>query len=127
MARRRRAQTPWWWAPGRSGSLPCPWRPKGASSLLSNRHKTIRLEEEIRMSKHDEARRAFLVGAAAGAGAIASVGLVGEAQGKDAKQAKDAKPHERHKTAAAEAADASMPARREGHGAFLSDAPSPSA
>jgi gluconate 2-dehydrogenase gamma chain len=66
------------------------------------------------MSKHDEARRAFLVGAAAGAGAIASVGLVGEAE------AKEAKPHERHKTAAADAADAAAPAR-EGHGAFLND------
>jgi gluconate 2-dehydrogenase gamma chain len=70
--------------------------------------------EEIRMSKHDEARRAFLKGAAAGAGAIAGTGLVPQAM---------AKPHERHKTAAADAAEtpAHMHASGEGHGAFLND------
>jgi gluconate 2-dehydrogenase gamma chain len=66
------------------------------------------------MSKHDEARRTFLKGAAAGAGAIAGTGLVPQAM---------AKPHERHKTAAADAADAPahMRASGEGHGAFLND------
>jgi gluconate 2-dehydrogenase gamma chain len=66
------------------------------------------------MSKHDEARRAFLKGAAAGAGAIAGTGLVPQAV---------AKPHERHKTAAADTAEAPghMHASGEGHGAFLND------
>jgi len=32
------------------------------------------------MKKHDEARRAFLIGAAAGAGVAAGVGLVPEAR-----------------------------------------------
>jgi gluconate 2-dehydrogenase gamma chain len=71
-------------------------------------------KEEIRMSKHDEARRAFLKGAAAGAGAVAGTGLVPQAL---------AKPHERHKTAAADAAEtpAHMRASGEGHGAFFND------
>ena len=66
------------------------------------------------MSKHDEARRAFLKGAAAGAGAVAGTGLVPQAL---------AKPHERHKTAAADAAEtpAHMRASGEGHGAFFND------
>ena len=66
------------------------------------------------MSKHDEARRAFLKGAAAGAGALAGTGLAPQAM---------AKPHERHKTAAADAAEAPahMRASGEGHGAFLND------
>jgi len=66
------------------------------------------------MSKHDEARRAFLKGAAAGAGALAGTGLAPQAM---------AKPHERHKTAAAEATETSahVHAGGEGHGAFLND------
>jgi gluconate 2-dehydrogenase gamma chain len=70
--------------------------------------------EEIRMSKHDEARRAFLKGAAAGAGALAGTGLAPQAM---------AKPHERHKTAAADTAEAPAHthASGEGHGAFLND------
>jgi gluconate 2-dehydrogenase gamma chain len=63
------------------------------------------------MSKHDEARRAFLVGAV-GAGALAGAGLVPEAH---------AKPHERRKTAAADAAEAHTHVSGEGHGAFLND------
>ena len=63
------------------------------------------------MSKHDEARRAFLKGAAAGAGALAGTGL--------APQAMAAKPH---KTAAAEAeAPAQMRMGPQGHGAFFND------
>jgi gluconate 2-dehydrogenase gamma chain len=64
------------------------------------------------MSKHDEARRAFLKGAAAGAGALAGTGL-----------APPAMAQERHKTAAADAADAPAHthASGEGHGAFLND------
>ena len=63
------------------------------------------------MSKHDEARRAFLKGAAAGAGAIAGTGLAPQAL---------AKPH---KTAVADAADAPahMHTSGQGHGAFLND------
>jgi gluconate 2-dehydrogenase gamma chain len=66
------------------------------------------------MSKHDEARRAFLKGAAAGAGAIAGTGLAPQAL---------AKPHERHKTAAADVVEAPAHghASGEGHGAFLND------
>jgi gluconate 2-dehydrogenase gamma chain len=76
-------------------------------------------EERIRMSKHDEARRAFLKGAAAGAGAIAGTGLVPQAMAKP----HEPKPHERHKTAAADAteAPAHLRASGEGHGAFLND------
>jgi gluconate 2-dehydrogenase gamma chain len=64
------------------------------------------------MKKLDEKRRAFLVGAAAGAGALAGKGLVNEAQ---------AKQHEKHKTAAADSADTAMAGHREGHGAFFND------
>jgi gluconate 2-dehydrogenase gamma chain len=71
------------------------------------------------MSKHDEARRAFLKGAAAGAGALAGTGLAPQAVAKS----QERPPHERHKTAAADAADAPahMRASGEGHGAFLND------
>jgi gluconate 2-dehydrogenase gamma chain len=69
------------------------------------------------MSKHDEARRAFLKGAAAGAGALAGTGLASQAL------AKEPKPHEKHKTAVADAADAPahMHTSGQGHGAFLND------
>jgi gluconate 2-dehydrogenase gamma chain len=76
------------------------------------------------MSKHDEARRAFLKGAAAGAGAIAGTGLVPQAMADPhARQPHEPKPHERHKIAAADAteAPAHMHASGEGHGAFLND------
>ena len=67
------------------------------------------------MSKHDEARRKFLVGAAAGAGAIASATVVPQAL---------AKSHDHHKSAAA-GDPPEMPAHMhsggEGHGAFLND------
>jgi gluconate 2-dehydrogenase gamma chain len=65
------------------------------------------------MSKHDEARRAFLKGAAVGAGAIAGTGLVPQAL---------AQTHE-HETAAAEVAEAPAHthASGEGHGAFFND------
>jgi gluconate 2-dehydrogenase gamma chain len=76
-------------------------------------------KEEIRMSKHDEARRAFLKGAAAGAGAIAGTGLVPQAMADP----RERQPHERHKIAAADAAEtpAHTHASGEGHGAFLND------
>ena len=71
------------------------------------------------MSKHDEARRAFLKGAAAGAGALAGTGLAPQALAKE----KERQPHERHKIAAADATEAPvhMHASGEGHGAFLND------
>jgi gluconate 2-dehydrogenase gamma chain len=67
------------------------------------------------MSKHDEARRKFLVGAAVGAGAIASATVVPQAL---------AKSHDHHKTAAAgdpPEAPAHMHSGGEGHGAFFND------
>jgi gluconate 2-dehydrogenase gamma chain len=61
------------------------------------------------MSRHDEARRAFLIGAAAGAGAaLSGTALVGEAQ---------ARTHT-HQTAAVTAANASTGPN---HGAFFND------
>jgi gluconate 2-dehydrogenase gamma chain len=71
------------------------------------------------MSKHDEARRAFLKGAAAGAGVIAGTGLAPQALAKE----KEHPPHAPHKTAAADAAEspAHMHAGGEGHGAFFND------
>jgi len=71
------------------------------------------------MSKHDEARRAFLKGAAAGAGVIAGTGLAPQALAKE----QDPKAHARHKTATADAGDAQthMHAGGEGHGAFFND------
>jgi gluconate 2-dehydrogenase gamma chain len=62
------------------------------------------------MSKHDEARRAFLKGAALGAGAVAGVGLVPEAL---------AQTHAQHTDAPATTAQAH--AHGAGHGAFLND------
>jgi gluconate 2-dehydrogenase gamma chain len=80
---------------------------------------TIGRREEIRMSQHDEARRAFLKGAAAGAGAIAGTALVPQAIPEALAKTKE----ERHKTAAADAteAPAHMHASGQGHGAFLND------
>jgi gluconate 2-dehydrogenase gamma chain len=61
------------------------------------------------MSKHDEARRAFLVGAVAGAGAAAGAGLAPQALAQTAPQLKEAPPAAHaHSTGA-------------GHGAFFND------
>jgi gluconate 2-dehydrogenase gamma chain len=73
------------------------------------------------MTKHDEGRRAFLVGTAIGAGAAASVALVPDALAKD---------HPQHHAAAdtpapapppAPMADHAMHAMSGGHGAFFND------
>jgi gluconate 2-dehydrogenase gamma chain len=64
------------------------------------------------MNKHDESRRAFLKGAAVGAGAVAGVGLVPEAL---------AQSHEQHKPAETPATTAQAHAHGGGHGAFLND------
>jgi gluconate 2-dehydrogenase gamma chain len=65
------------------------------------------------MSKHDESRRAFLVGAAVGAGAVAGAGLVPDAL---------AQTHEQHNSAAdAPATTAQAHGHGGGHGAFLND------
>jgi gluconate 2-dehydrogenase gamma chain len=70
------------------------------------------------MPKHDEGRRAFLVGTAIGAGAAASAALVPEALAKTS-------GHDgaTHALAANDAAkhDAMMPAMSGGHGAFFND------
>src|SRR5580704_17063056 len=69
------------------------------------------------MTKHDEGRRAFLVGTAIGAGAAASVALVPDALAKDHPQqhaAADA-------PAPMPAADHAMHAMGGGHGAFFND------
>jgi gluconate 2-dehydrogenase gamma chain len=64
------------------------------------------------MKKHDDARRAFLIGAAAGAGAVAGVGFDAFAQ-----------EPEQHKATDAPATDAQGTAHVHsgGHGAFLND------
>lgn len=62
------------------------------------------------MSNHDEARRAFLVGAAVGAGAVATTALVPEAY------AKTREPHDAAKTPAATHSNMSN-----GQGSFLND------
>jgi gluconate 2-dehydrogenase gamma chain len=67
--------------------------------------------EETIMAKHDESRRAFLVGAAVGAGAVAGTGMVSEALAQRRKPPKTAEVPD-----AAHAHDSG-----EGHGAFLSD------
>jgi gluconate 2-dehydrogenase gamma chain len=65
------------------------------------------------MSKHDEARRAFLIGAVAGAGAaVAGAGVVSEA---DAAQTRD-----HHKATAAQASTQPHAAMAQ-HGAFFND------
>jgi gluconate 2-dehydrogenase gamma chain len=63
------------------------------------------------MNRHEESRRAFLKGAAVGAGAV-GVGLVPDAL---------AQSHEQHKTAEAPATTAQAHAHGGGHGAFLND------
>jgi gluconate 2-dehydrogenase gamma chain len=70
------------------------------------------------MPKHDEGRRAFLVGTAIGAGAAASAALVPEALAKTsghdgAKHALGANDAAKH--------DVMMPAMSGGHGAFFND------
>jgi len=67
------------------------------------------------MNKHDEARRAFLIGTAVGAGTVAGVALVPGALG----QTQEHKP-EQHKAADAPATTAQAHAHG-GHGAFLND------
>jgi gluconate 2-dehydrogenase gamma chain len=62
------------------------------------------------MSKHDQARRAFLKGAAIGAGAVAGAGLVPEAF---------AQTHEQNNDSSATTAQAHS--HGPGHGAFLND------
>ena len=67
------------------------------------------------MSKHDEGRRAFLVGTAVGAGAAASAAFVPEALAKS--------KHQHHAAAADKPAMAPMSPSKMGggHGAFLND------
>ena len=64
------------------------------------------------MNKRDESRRAFLVGAAVGAGAAAGAGLLPDAL---------AQTHGEHAAAGATATDAQAHSHGPGHGAFLND------
>jgi gluconate 2-dehydrogenase gamma chain len=64
------------------------------------------------MSKHDESRRAFLIGTAVGAGAVAGAGLVPDALAQTQAQ---------HNAADAAATTAQAQAHGPGHGAFLND------
>jgi gluconate 2-dehydrogenase gamma chain len=64
------------------------------------------------MTKHDEARRAFLIGAAVGAGAVAGAGLVPEAL---------AQTHEQPNPTEAPTTTAQGHGQSGGHGAFLND------
>jgi gluconate 2-dehydrogenase gamma chain len=68
------------------------------------------------MSKHDEGRRAFLVGTALGAGAAATTVLVPEALAKDHKQ-----HHAAMDAPATDHADHGMAHMGDAHGAFLND------
>lgn len=69
------------------------------------------------MSKHDKARRKFLVGAAVGAGALASGGVVPQALAKG----REGNAHEHHKTDGAGDAAGSAHMGIDGHGAFFND------
>jgi len=64
------------------------------------------------MSKHDESRRAFLIGTAVGAGAVAGAGLAPSAL---------AQTHAQHSPADVPATTAQGHAHSGGHGAFLND------
>ena len=64
------------------------------------------------MKKHEESRRAFLIGTAVGASAVAGAGLVPTAL---------AQTHEQHTAADAPATTAQGHAHAGGHGAFLND------
>ena len=64
------------------------------------------------MKKHEESRRAFLIGTAVGASAVAGAGLVPTAL---------AQTHEQHPAADAPATTAQGHAHAGGHGAFLND------
>jgi gluconate 2-dehydrogenase gamma chain len=68
------------------------------------------------MSQHDETRRAFLKGAAIGAGAVAGTGLVPQALAEHQEK-------EKHKTSATDTAEvpAHMHMSGSGHGAFFND------
>ena len=64
------------------------------------------------MKKHEESRRAFLIGTAVGASAVAGAGLVPNAL---------AQTHEQHNAADVPATTAQAHAHAGGHGAFLND------
>jgi gluconate 2-dehydrogenase gamma chain len=73
-------------------------------------NKTMQRREVTSMSKHDESRRAFLIGTAVGAGAVAGAGLV-----------PDALAQTQHNAADAPATTAQAHAHGGGHGAFFND------
>src|ERR1700687_275987 len=69
----------------------------------------VTTQREITMTKHDAARRAFLVRAAVGAGAVAGAGLIPDANAQNSEQ---------HKQANAPASAHQHPSGSE-HGAFF--------
>src|SRR5271163_2738111 len=73
------------------------------------------------MTKHDEGRRAFLVGTAIGAGAAASVALVPDALAKDGPQHHAAADTPAPAPMPAPMADHPMHSMSGGHGAFFND------
>jgi gluconate 2-dehydrogenase gamma chain len=78
------------------------------------------------MAKHDESRRAFLVGAAVGAGAVAGTSMVSDALAQQHRQPHPApvqakKPAPEPKTTGATPAAVHPHDGGEGHGAFLND------
>ena len=86
---------------------------ESARRILIVKNKTnSKRREAISMKKHDESRRAFLIGTAVGASAVAGAGLVPTAL---------AQTHEQHTAADAPATTAQGHAHAGGHGAFLND------
>jgi gluconate 2-dehydrogenase gamma chain len=103
-------------------------RDKLASSADAPTHRNniSDTSEETFMAKHDESRRAFLVGAAVGAGAVAGTGMVSDALAQQHRQPHAApvqakKPAADPKTTGAAPAAAHAHDAGEGHGAFLND------
>jgi gluconate 2-dehydrogenase gamma chain len=86
---------------------------ESARRILGVKNKTnSKCREAISMKKHEESRRAFLIGTAVGASAVAGAGLVPTAL---------AQTHEQHPAADAPATTAQGHAHAGGHGAFLND------
>jgi gluconate 2-dehydrogenase gamma chain len=82
--------------------------------------------EETLMAKHDESRRAFLVGAAVGAGAVAGTSMVSDALAQQHRQphptpVQAKRPVAEPKTTGATPAAHAGHDGGEGHGAFLND------
>jgi gluconate 2-dehydrogenase gamma chain len=91
----------------------------------THRNNISSTSEETFMAKHDESRRAFLVGAAVGAGAVAGTGMVSDALAQQHRQ-HHAAPVQAKRPIADPKTTGAAPAAHahdagEGHGAFLND------